>query len=62
MTTSSDSTGAYYDALNTGGVFYNADVVLASSDSLQAVYMDRWRAFMSRGVSETEIDGNWLPK
>jgi tRNA (cmo5U34)-methyltransferase len=51
-----------YEVLNPGGAFYNADVVLASSESLQAAYIDRWRAFMSRGVSETEIDGNWLPK
>jgi len=51
-----------HGALNPGGAFYNADVVLASSELLQAVYMDRWRAFMRRGVSESEIDGNWLPK
>lgn len=51
-----------YDTLNPGGAFYNADLVLASSESLQAVYMDRWRAFMRRGVSDADIDGKWLPQ
>lgn len=51
-----------YGALNPGGVFYNADIVLASSEFLQAIYMRQWRAFMSRGVSEAEIEGKWIPK
>lgn len=51
-----------YDALAPGGIFYNADVVLGSSDFLQAVYMERWRNFMSRSVSKDEIEGKWIPK
>ena len=51
-----------YAALNDGGVFYNADVVLGSNDFLQAVYMHEWRAFMSHEVSEVEIEGKWIPK
>src|SRR5262249_12773816 len=43
-------------SLNSGGVFYNADVVLASTDFLQAVYMRQWRQFMLRSVPEKEID------
>jgi tRNA (cmo5U34)-methyltransferase len=51
-----------YDRLRPGGVFYNGDLVLASSDILQAMYMRQWRAFMRRSVSEEEIDGKWIPK
>jgi tRNA (cmo5U34)-methyltransferase len=51
-----------YDSLNAGGVFYNADVVLGSTDFLQSVYMRRWREFMHRSVSEDEIDGKWIPQ
>lgn len=51
-----------YDQLCPGGVFYNADVVLASSDFLQATYMRQWRAFMRRSISDEEIDGKWIPK
>src|SRR6266852_4099707 len=41
-----------YNGLAPGGVFYNADVVLGSSDFLQNVYMEQWRNFMTRNVSE----------
>jgi tRNA (cmo5U34)-methyltransferase len=51
-----------YQSLNPGGVLYNADVVLASTDFLQAVYMRQWREFMLRSVPEEEIDGKWIPK
>lgn len=51
-----------YDCLRPGGVFYNADVILASRDSLQETYMCQWRAFMRRSVSEREVEGKWIPK
>ncbi len=51
-----------HENLNSGGVFYNADVVLASNDSLQAVYMNAWRRFMSGSVSSDEIEGKWIQK
>ena len=51
-----------YKSLVSGGVFYNADVVLGSSDFLQDVYMEQWRNFMSRKVSQNEIEGKWIPK
>jgi tRNA (cmo5U34)-methyltransferase len=51
-----------YENLNPGGVFYNADVVLASSDFLQTVYMDEWRRFMSQSISKEEIESKWIPK
>jgi tRNA (cmo5U34)-methyltransferase len=51
-----------YENLNPGGVFYNADVVLASNDFLQGIYMDEWRRFMSHSISKEEIEGKWIPK
>ena len=51
-----------YQSLIPGGVFYNADVVLASTEYLQTVYMRQWRDFMLRSVPEKEIDEKWIPK
>jgi tRNA (cmo5U34)-methyltransferase len=51
-----------FDNLRSEGVFYNADVVLGSSNFLQGAYMREWRAFMCRNVSEAEVDGIWIPK
>lgn len=51
-----------YEALNQGGYFYNLDVVLGSSHSLQAVYEEKWKAFMAQSCSQEEIEGKWLPK
>ena len=51
-----------YESLNTGGVFYNADVVLASNDFLQDLYMSEWRRFMSGSISTDEIEGTWIAK
>jgi tRNA (cmo5U34)-methyltransferase len=51
-----------YNALNSGGVFFNADVVLGSSDVLQRVYLAQWRTFMRRSVSQEDIDGTWMPR
>ena len=51
-----------YAALRTQGVFYNADVILGSSQHLQAAYLEKWREFMKKQVSEEEIDQKWLPK
>ena len=51
-----------FECLTLGGVFYNADVVLGSSDFLQAMYIRQWRAFMRHYVTEEEIDRKWIPK
>ena len=50
-----------YENLNPGGVFYNADVVLASNDFLQSVCLNEWRQFMIRNVSTEEVDAKWMP-
>jgi tRNA (cmo5U34)-methyltransferase len=65
LVTDADKLGFYrqiYDALAPGGVFYNADVVLGSSDALQAMYMRKWQAFMLKNVSREEMEHTWLPK
>jgi tRNA (cmo5U34)-methyltransferase len=51
-----------YESLDSGGVFYNADVVLAANDFLHAAAMNAWRRFMARSISPDEIEGKWIPK
>ena len=62
MTTNATFIAGFTGLYALEGVFYNADVVLASSDFLQTVYMRQWRAFMSRNVSQEEIELRWIPK
>lgn len=49
-----------YAALNDNGVFINIDVVLASDDFLQGLYMKKWKEFMLKSVSQEEIENKWL--
>jgi tRNA (cmo5U34)-methyltransferase len=49
-----------YSAMNDGGIFINIDVVLGSDDSLQKLYMEKWKGFMSKNVSAEEIEDKWL--
>lgn len=51
-----------YDALKPGGVFVNADVVLAPTERLQQTYMKRWTDFMYESAGKEETDSVWLPK
>ena len=51
-----------YAALNPGGFFANADVILASSDSLQKNYIEKWKLFMQNNVPVEEIENKWIPK
>jgi tRNA (cmo5U34)-methyltransferase len=51
-----------YESLAPAGVLYNADVVLASNDHLQRLYMAKWRAFMQRSISREEIENKWILK
>jgi tRNA (cmo5U34)-methyltransferase len=50
-----------YMILNNTGVFYNADVVLASSDSQQKINLTRWKEYMHKSVLMDEIDNKWIP-
>jgi len=51
-----------YKSLLRGGCFYNADVVLGASEHLQSTYMEHWKEFMQRRISEDEIEKVWLQK
>jgi len=51
-----------YKALSPGGIFYNADVVLASSSHLQDAYTKKWKEFMCKSMSKQEIEEKWIPK
>ncbi|WP_249164828.1 class I SAM-dependent methyltransferase [Methanobacterium alkalithermotolerans] len=50
-----------YQSLVRGGAFYNADVVLGSTDYLQNLYLEKWKEFMAKNYSEEEIENKWLP-
>lgn len=50
-----------YSALNNGGIFINADVVLASDDILQERYMQQWKSYMCKNVPQNEVDNKWIP-
>lgn len=51
-----------YDALRKNGVFFNADVVLGSNEHIRNVYIEKWKSFMKKRVSEEEIENKRLPQ
>jgi tRNA (cmo5U34)-methyltransferase len=51
-----------YKSLRPKGVFFNADVILGSSEQVQESYMEKWKSFMKKHVSEEEIENRWLPQ
>ncbi len=51
-----------YDCLTPSGVFYNADVILASNAYLQERYMEKWQECMLLDVSQKELKQKWIPK
>ncbi len=51
-----------YKALNSSGIFYNADVVLGSNDKMSDMYIRKWKEYMSKNVTIDEIENKWLPK
>ena len=50
-----------HSALISGGIFVNIDFVLAGDDTLQNLYMNKWKSFMLQNVSEEEVTNKWLP-
>lgn len=50
-----------YESLSSGGVFYNADVVLGATDYLQNLYIEKWKEFMALNHSHKEIENKWMP-
>ena len=64
LVTDEDKKGFYtkvYEALNSGGVFFNADVVLGTNNYLQELYLEKWKEFMNQSVSMEEIEEKWIP-
>lgn len=57
-----DLYGRIYSALAPGGVFWNADAVLATSAPLQDLYMEKWKEHMRRTVPQKEIEETWMVK
>jgi len=51
-----------YSILTDSGMFYNADVVLASTDYHQDINMNRWIEYMNKSVLMDEILNYWIPK
>lgn len=51
-----------YNCLLPGGIFYNADVVLGSNSHLNQLYIEKWREYMLKAVSNAEIESKWLPQ
>lgn len=49
-----------YSSLNDNGIFINMDVVLGADDFIQELYMNKWKEFMIKSVSEDEINNKWL--
>jgi tRNA (cmo5U34)-methyltransferase len=54
--------GKIYKALQSGGVFYNADTVLGSTDYLDNVFIHNWKEFMLKSLPLKEIEDKWLPQ
>lgn len=50
-----------YDALTDGGVFLNADQVLTSSEHLEKVNHEQWKAFMLKTLPLDEVEEKWVP-
>lgn len=51
-----------FNCLLSGGVFYVFDIILAPSDYLQKVYMQKWKDFMGLSISDSEIESVWMKK
>ncbi len=47
-----------FDALKPGGMFVNADIILASDDKTQEVYLSKWKEFLLKHLSEKEVEEN----
>ena len=65
LVTDEDKMGFYrkvYKSLRLNGVFFNADIILGSNDFFQKAYLEKWKSFMKKTVSEEEIENKWLPK
>ena len=63
--TDQDKKEAYrkiFGALDPGGSFFNADLVLGSDDAMQELYMRKWKEFMYLGLPREEVDEVRIPR
>jgi tRNA (cmo5U34)-methyltransferase len=51
-----------FNSLTDRGVFYNADVVLGSNNTIQKINIKQWIEFMERNVPKQEIETKWIQK
>lgn len=51
-----------YTALKEGGVFYNADNLLSSSEHLNQLYLKKWKEFMFQHHTPEEVETVWLAR
>lgn len=49
-----------FAALEPGGVFLNADAVLAATPAWQELCIGRWKEHMRQTIPEDEIEGKWM--
>jgi tRNA (cmo5U34)-methyltransferase len=47
-----------YKALNSGGIFVNADIILGSDDATQKFYLSKWKEFLLKHLSEEKTEEN----
>ena len=45
-----------FEALEPGGSFYNADIVLGSDDEVQSLYMKQWKEYMYQSFPREQVD------
>lgn len=51
-----------FNALEPGGVFYNADIILGSNSTLHDLYISKWKEFMAKNLPGEEIEDTWMAK
>ena len=51
-----------FDALKPKGVFYNADIILGSNETLHELYTNKWKEFMAKSLPGDEIENTWMAK
>ncbi len=51
-----------FDALKPKGVFYNADIILGSNETLHELYTNKWKEFMAKSLPGDEIENTWMKK
>jgi tRNA (cmo5U34)-methyltransferase len=51
-----------FNALEPEGIFYNADIILGSNNTLHELYVTRWKDFMAKSLPGDEIEDTWMAK